>query len=466
MNWELPAEHCTIKSKNMVFNRFNFTVIIICVVIAISGIALVEVWTNADYRIGKLTVSTIWIGLIFLLIRYVNKTNRSLKQFLENLKYSDYVNSDNLSNKSFKELNLSFNEIIRYVRLAELEKESTHHYLRQVLDQMPTGIIASDEQGKVEIINRAGLDILEFDSLSSLSQLDNLQKELSSEIKQLANSKKKTISIQTKSDLKSILFKHKEIVINQRKIQVISFENIRAELDLEEEKAWQKIFRVLTHEIMNSIAPIRSLTNSVLQIFLTKEETKNIKQLSEEDIRFAVTGLQSIENRNKGLSNFVADFKKLMRVPEPKIEQIEINRFVNEVFPLLEELCADKKNKIVYNPLLKSKSFGIDKEQITQVLINLVKNSVEAIPSEKGRIEINSILGENKITLSIEDNGEGISKEVLSEIFIPFFTTKKEGSGIGLSLSRQIIRNHNAELRISSVKSKGTKCELIFPIIT
>ncbi|MCK5171686.1 MAG: GHKL domain-containing protein [Bacteroidales bacterium] len=449
----------------MVFNRFNFIVIFICILIAITGIAVVEVWTNIDYRIGKLTISIVWIGLIFLLIKYVNKTNRSLKQFLESLKYNDYVNSDDVSNKSFKELNFSFNEIIRYVRLAELEKESTHHYLRQLLDQMPTGIIASDEQGKIEIINRVGLKILEIDSLSNLSNLDKLQNNLSFEIKELSTSKKKVISVQTKNGLKSILFRQKEIVINQRKILVISFENIRSELDLEEEKAWQKIFRVLTHEIMNSIAPIRSLTASVLKIFLIDNKTKGINQLNEEDINFAVTGLRSIDSRNKGLTNFVSDFKKLMRIPEPQTEQAEINQFIDDVFPLLQELCVSKDIQLSYNRLQKAHFFLIDKEQITQVLINLVKNAVEAIKTKDGYIIIKTKIDSEQIYLTISDNGEGISKEVLSEIFIPFFTTKKEGSGIGLSISRQIIRNHDGELRISSEQNKGTKCEIVLPTI-
>ncbi|MBI9054596.1 MAG: ATP-binding protein [Bacteroidales bacterium] len=448
----------------MGFNRFNITVVLLCVIIAITGIALIEVWTNTDFKIAKLTVSLLWIGLILILIRYVNKTNRSLRQFLESIKYSDYINSDLESSKSFSELNFSFNEILRYVRLAELEKESTHHYLRHLLDEMPTGIITYDKQDKVEIINRAGLKILDLDSLSNLTLLNSIQPELKSEIKNLSQTKKKVISLQTKNELKTILFQHKEILINQRKIQVISFENIRAELDLEEEKAWQKIFRVLTHEIMNSIGPIRSLTASVLKIFSTNNEAKTLNQLNEEDIKVAVTGLRSIDNRNKGLTSFVSDFKKLMRIPDPKIEQIETNYFVNEIFPLLQELCDEKKIKIIYKPLIKSNFISIDKEQISQVLINLVKNAVEAIDSENGRIEINSAREENNIRLSINDNGEGISQEVLSEIFIPFFTTKKGGSGIGLSLSRQIIRNHNGELRISSKENEGTKCDLILPI--
>jgi len=449
----------------MGFNRFNITVILLCIIIAIVGIALIEVWTDSDFKIAKLTVTLLWIGLISILIRYVNKTNRSLKQFLESIKYSDYVNSDLESSKSFKELNFSLNEIIRYVRLAELEKESTNHYLRHLLDEMPTGIITYNKQNEVEIINRAGLKILDLKSLSNLSQLNTIEPKLESEIKNLSLTKKKVISFHTKNGLKSILFQHKEIVIIQRKIQVVSFENIRAELDLEEEKAWQKIFRVLTHEIMNSIGPIRSLTTSVLKIFSVNNDTKTIKQLNEKDIEFAVTGLKSIDNRNKGLTNFVSDFKKLMRVPEPKEEQVEINHFVDEVFPLLQELCVKKKIKLIYNPLIKSNFSSIDKEQITQVLINLVKNAVEAINSQEGRIEISSVLNENNINLSIKDNGEGIPLEVISEIFIPFFTTKQEGSGIGLSLSRQIIRNHGGELKISSKENIGTKCDLVLPIL-
>jgi nitrogen fixation/metabolism regulation signal transduction histidine kinase len=449
----------------MGFNRFNITVILLCILIAIAGIALVEAWTNTDFKIAKLTISVLWIGLILILIRYVNKTNRSLKQFLESIKYADFVNSDAEKGKSFKELNFSFNEIIRYVRLAELEKESTHHYLRHLLDEMPTGIITYDKRDKVEIINRVGLKILEMDVLSNLAQLNNVHPDLKSEIKDLPNTKKKVISIQTENGLKSILFRHKEIIINQRKIQVISFENIRAELDLEEERAWQRIFRVLTHEIMNSIAPIRSLTASVLKLFIANDKTKRIDQLNNEDIDIAVTGLKSIDNRNKGLSSFVFDFKKLMRIPEPQTEQIEINHFIDSVFPILQELSAEKKITLTYSRSEKAVFFKIDKEQITQVLINIVKNAVEAITNESGTIEIAANNDSDQVYITVSDNACGIPKEILSEIFIPFFTTKKEGSGIGLSISRQIMRNHKGELNISSEENHGTRSELSFPML-
>lgn len=455
----------------MGFNRFNITVVILCLLIAFSSIVLVEVWTNNDFKIAKLTVSIVWLLLIYALIKYVNKTNRSLKQFLENLKYSDYITSGSDYGKSFKELNLSLNEITRYVRIAELEKESTHQYLRQILDQMPSGIIAANNTGNVEIINRAGLDIFEISTLNKISQLDQLQKGLANEIIDLPKHNKKVISVKTSSGLKTILFKIKQIKINDRLVQIISFENIKTELDLEEERAWQKIFRVLTHEIMNSIGPIRSLTASVLKIFINENQPKTTEELNNEDIDFAVTGLQSIDNRNVGLSNFVADFKKLMRIPEPKLEQVELNSFIDNVFPLLKELSETKNIDLKYNRLLEKCFVKIDKQQITQVLINIIKNAVEAINSEKGKIELKSEINKNQLRLLITDNGIGIPDNLLPEIFIPFFTTKKEGSGIGLSISRQIIRNHKGELRISSQEKNlpagrqgGTRCELIFPI--
>lgn len=455
----------------MGFNRFNITVVILCLLIAFSSIVLVEVWTNNDFKIAKLTVSIVWLLLIYALIKYVNKTNRSLKQFLENLKYSDYITSGSDYGKSFKELNLSLNEITRYVRIAELEKESTHQYLRQILDQMPSGIIAANNTGNVEIINRAGLDIFEISTLNKISQLDQLQKGLANDIIDLPKHNKKVISVKTSSGLKTILFKIKQIKINDRLVQIISFENIKTELDLEEERAWQKIFRVLTHEIMNSIGPIRSLTASVLKIFINENQPKTTEELNNEDIGFAVTGLQSIDNRNVGLSNFVADFKKLMRIPEPKLEQVELNSFIDNVFPLLKELSETKNIDLKYNRLLEKCFVKIDKQQITQVLINIIKNAVEAINSEKGKIELKSEINKNQLRLLITDNGIGIPDNLLPEIFIPFFTTKKEGSGIGLSISRQIIRNHKGELRISSQEKNlpagrqgGTRCELIFPI--
>lgn len=448
----------------MGFNRFSLIVVLICILIAVNSIALVIVWNNSDYKVAKLTVSILWVVLILLLIGYVNKTNRSLTQFLENLRYSDYI-ADSDSGKSFRELNFNFNEIIRYVRLAELEKASTHQYLRQILDQMPSGIITTDKQGKVEIINRSGLDILEIQSVSDMQQLNTLKDNLSKELQELNKTKKKVINLNTKSGYKSVLFKLKEVIINQRLVQIISFENIRTELDLEEEKAWQKIFRVLTHEIMNSIGPIRSLTASVLKLFINNEDTKTLAQLNDEDINIAVAGLKSIDSRNQGLSSFVIDFKKMMRIPEPQLEQVELNQFMYEIVPLLNELCTSKNIQLDFIRSDKIFFVLIDKELISQVMINLVKNSVEAITSNNGIINIKTFLRDDNINISIADNGKGIHKEVLPEIFIPFFTTKKEGSGIGLSISRQILRKHKGDIHVKSEENIGSTFNLKLPVL-
>lgn len=449
----------------MGFNRFNINIILLCMLVAVISIALVEVWSNADYKVAKFTVSFIWSGTILLLIRYVNKTNRSLKQFLENIKYSDYLNTDT-PGKSFKELNLSLNEILRYLRLADLEKESTHQYFRQLLDQMPSGVIAVNSNGEIEIINRAGLEILDLSVLSFLSDLNKIQENLEQKLINLKELKKGVISVQTKQGLKSILFQSKAIIINQREIRIISFENIRTELDIEEEKAWRKIFRVLTHEIMNSIGPIRSLTASVLKIFNNTDKPKLVSQLQDEDIEFAVTGLKSIDNRNQGLSCFVDDFKKVMRIPEPKTERVNINTFVDEILPILKECCSTKNIQLEYSRLSKSYYILIDKEQITQVLINLVKNSTEAFKTNQGKIILNTKIQGDSLSFSVIDNGPGIPPEIQSEIFIPFFTTKKNGSGIGLSVSRQMIRNHGGEFAIVSEENIGTECNLIIPIVS
>ncbi len=449
----------------MGFNRFNINIILLCMLVAVISIALVEVWQNADYKVAKLTVSILWSGNILLLIRYVNKTNRSLKQFIENIKYSDYLNTDT-PGKSFKELNLSLNEILRYLRLADLEKESTHQYFRQLLDQMPSGVIAVNSNGEIEIINRAGLEILDLNELSFLSELNKIQENLEQKLINLKEFKKEVITVKTKKGLKSILFQAKVININQRKIRIISFENIRTELDIEEEKAWRKIFRVLTHEIMNSIGPIRSLTASVLKIFNNTDKPKLVSQLQDEDIEFAVTGLKSIDNRNKGLSSFVDDFKKVMRIPEPKTERVNINTFVDEILPILKECCSTKNIQLEYSSLSKSYYILIDKEQITQVLLNLVKNSTEAFKTNWGKIMLNAKIQGDSLSLSVIDNGPGIPSEIQSEIFIPFFTTKKDGSGIGLSVSRQMIRNHGGEFAIVSEENVGTECNLIFPLVS
>jgi len=430
----------------MAFNRFNGTVLFLILLIAFTGTGVIWVWSYPEFRVAKFSFAVVWILEIAFLLRYVNKTNRQLKLFLERINYSDFIRSDLDSGKSFRELNLTYNEIIRYIKLAQLEKASTNEYLRSIVDFVPVGILSVNRTGKVEMVNQACLNLFGISELKQIKDLNQLNVGLGDK---LMNLKEEQMLVDFEG-----LQKHGRLLVRvhtkriaDRELKLYSIQTIQSELEKEEASAWKKIFRVLTHEIMNSVGPIRSLTNSILQIFQENERAKPLASLNDEDIELTVSGLRSIDNRNKGLSKFVSDFKSLSRIPAPDLKKQNLKHFFSALKPVLMELFPVRSQEIDMESPNADIYLSFDEKQLAQVLINLVKNASEATrncPEPKVRLRVQKI--EAHIYIIVEDNGSGISSEIKDQIFIPFFTTKNNGSGIGLALSRQLIWNHGGKL--------------------
>lgn len=235
-------------------------------------------------------------------------------------------------------------------------------------------------------------------------------------------------------------------------------QNIKNELEAGEVDAWQKLIRVLTHEIMNSVTPITSLSDTLLDI--VQPSYTNKMPLDQESVNKVYTGLKAIRERNTGLRSFAKAYQSLTRLPAPDFKFVNAQEFLEKVRilvnPELQSIGITLKSKT--EPL--DHSFLADEEQIIQVILNLLKNSKEAFnedDSKKGKeIQISIIGDKSQTEILIIDNGRGISKESMDKIFVPFFTTKKSGSGIGLALARQIIHQHNGTIQVNSVENEGT----------
>jgi two-component system, NtrC family, nitrogen regulation sensor histidine kinase NtrY len=225
-----------------------------------------------------------------------------------------------------------------------------------------------------------------------------------------------------------------------------------------------KLIRVLMHEIMNSITPITSLSDSLLNIYKKAEKTVSPHELDEHKIATTIQGLKAISEQGKGLTNFVESYRKLTRIPKPELKTIRIADIFSRVKVLSESFDNMNNTKIVFNVDQMDLEILADENLISLVLINLIKNAVEANrENESGLIKISAGLSnENQAEILVSDNGPGISKENLDKIFIPFFTTRPDGSGIGLSLSRQIMGAHGGNLRVRSVPGKETVFYMTF----
>jgi nitrogen fixation/metabolism regulation signal transduction histidine kinase len=311
------------------------------------------------------------------------------------------------------------------------------------------GVISFDESGKVEFLNNAAKKLLKARFLDNINSLKKSNIELYNHLVSLKPNEKRIIKVADENDIYQVIFYTTIIRIKNKNFKIVSLQNIQSELEQQEIDAWQKLIRVLTHEIMNSVTPISSLAGTVNNILHDYTPGKRIDEDSINDVTKAIT---TIQKRSEGLLSFVNDYRSLTKVPKPKFEMVKINSLFSRVTELLESDLKEKKVELSYKVLPENLDILCDPALIEQVIINLILNSSQALQNTN-QPEMSLVAALNargKAIIRVSDNGSGMSEEVLDKIFIPFFSTKSEGSGIGLSLSKQIIISHGGSIRVQS----------------
>lgn len=441
----------------MVFNRFRLIAILLSVSMGLTSFVFVWTLDKDDLVIGKFLIVVLWFIELQALIRLVNKTNSSLSIFLEALKSSDFIPKQE-NTDSIGKLNLSYNSIIEIVKKARLDQQTQYLYFQYTLEHLSTGIISYKKDGTVDLFNTSAQKILGIRKMQNIGDVGQSKADSSLNLKNIEVGENKLIHLKSAESERKILIKASRFVLMNEEITLLSLQDIKTELDIEELNAWQRLIRVLTHEIMNSIGPMKSITSTTLNLFRKNNITKKAKDINDEIIEDTVLGLQTIQERNKGLMNFVKSYKKLLKIPLPAKQNVNIE----ELFQNLEQLFKDDfiNNKIEATFFINKEmeSFEADKTLLSQALINLIKNAIEALANSKNkRIKLNAHTKDSKCHIEVSDNGKGISDEIKSQIFIPFYTTKKEGDGIGLSLSRQIILAHDGNITVETKLGEGSK---------
>ncbi|WP_350137742.1 ATP-binding protein [Fulvivirga sp.] len=399
------------------------------------------------------------------LYRFISKTNRSLTRFLESVKYSDFASgftADNKLGKSFKDLNIAFNQVLEAFRKARSEKEEHLLYLNTIVEHVSTGLISFDIDGNVELINATAKRFIKIETLRNIEELIETQSRLYKVLFDLPTGKSSLFRMEGDIQLSVTAT---EIILRGKKVKLVALQNIQPELQKKELEAWQNLTKVLRHEIMNSITPIASLTSTLKDVLI--EDLKHIEgkyELPEEAVDDLQDGLDTIAGRSQGLIKFIDAYRDYTSIPLPVIKGILMEDLFDHISQLLKIEIRKSKIDFNYNIDPSEMMLYVDEELIEQVLINLIKNAIEALENtENPQIQLKAELNElNNPKITITDNGPGIVMEALEQVFIPFYTTKKTGSGIGLSLSRQIMQLHNGTLTVDSRLGEYTRFTLTF----
>ncbi len=411
------------------------------------------------------------LGVCFLIwqtisaIYAMNSTNRQITFFFDAIRNEDSTLHFPIKtgNRAIDELNVSMNRLNDVIGTVKMQNRTQEKYFGSIIEHAATGLLTFDENGHILIANSASRRLLGLDPLTHISQLEKVEKGLSFEFKELSQERYKLVRITNERGSLQLSLRATAMTINTKNVTLISIQDIRNELDEKETESWIRLIRVMTHEIMNSIAPITSLAETVSGYFADGDEIKKCHDLDEKIISNTVAGLKVIRERGSGLVKFVESYRQLTHLHEPIRKNVDLQLFMEKVKLLLSSELNLNKTALAIKYQNQGMKIFVDENLFSQVIINLVRNSYEALQGqENGMIQINTYKSTNNQTvIEVIDNGPGIPTELLDQIFVPFFTTRESGSGIGLSLSRQIIRKHNGTI---SVKSQpGNTCfELVF----
>ena len=450
----------------MTFRNFRINIIIRILLLSASIFLFFYTW-KTNYHVTPILVGIIILFEIYSLVRYVDRTNRDLTSFLESIRFSEFTRSFQIEGmgSSFDELNRAFNDVIGDFQKVRSEKEEHFHYLQSIVQNIDVSIIAYRKDGTVEMINKAAKTLFQIHSLKNVKLLEQLSQELVNTLLNISPGENTLVKVQDQDDILQLAIYATEFKVKDKLIILATINNIQNVLEEQETEAWQKLIRVLTHEIMNSITPIASLS-STLEIMLKGiTDGENIKEeMDIETVLEILQALQTINKRSTGLLHFVNTYRNLTRIPKPNFKIFHVKDMYKNIYLLMEEEISS--NKIEFNTNIEPENIEVsaDEQLIEQVIINLIRNSIHALESHKKPvIELKAYMNKRgRVTMQVADNGTGILPEVLDKVFIPFFTTKQSGSGIGLSLSRQILRLHNGTITANSVPEEETVFTLTF----
>lgn len=444
----------------MVFKNFRVQVTIRVLLLAVA--LFLMSWSLVNEYYLRATYSAIASVIVLIeFIWFVDRFNRDVKSFMVSLLQRDFTThfQSRGKSKSFDELYDALNRISDVFKIISAEKEAQFRFLEMLVEHLRVGILTVDETGKINLVNQALKTMLQKDVLFSLKSLETFNASLAVTLREIRSGETRLLKLRVNNELLQLSIHASEFLLENKYHKLISLQNIRNELDAREMEAWQKLIRVLTHEIMNSVSPIISLSETMHR--LIEEHKEALQHQNAELFNTLDKGLEAINIRGEGLFHFTQSYRKLTGIPKVSLKETNTKALIDRVTVLLESKLHEKG--IVLKVSGEQVPITVDPQLMEHVLINLFANAVDAL-SDTNSPQISIWVDHDpkgNVLIHVGDNGEGIDEITSENIFVPFFTTRRTGSGIGLALSKQILQLHHGDIRFTSEKGKGTEFVIV-----
>ena len=451
----------------MGFNNYTFNIVLRIVVLTLTVFLLAFLINQNTFIITILLVLTLVVLQVISIINFIEKSNKEITAFFDSINNGDFSKKypENTESTYINELNSKLNLVINKIKKVKIDREAKYQYIKTIVQHVGIGIVTFNRNGEIQIINTAAKKLFKISNLRNINQLRNVSEPLVESFMKLKTGGRDLIKIVHSDETIQLSVFAIELTLQGEEFKLVSVQNIQTELEENEMEAWQKLVRVLTHEIMNSVTPISSLANTVEEDLKERLFAGTVKyEISMEEMEDLHLAVQTIQKRSDGLIRFVTDFRSLSHIPKTEFSMVVITELFSQIETLMRSEIEKSSVNFEVSVAPGDMMLKIDKELIEQVLINLIKNAIQALEEADNRQIYLSAYRDsrNQNCISIKDNGTGIDEEAQSKIFIPFYTTKKSGSGIGLSLSKQIMRQHLGTISVKSKVDEGTEFVLRF----
>ncbi len=449
----------------MVSRHFYIHLILRVILITATAVGFGFSIVGKSYVLGIILFLFLVVQTV-LFINHFNQTNRKMAHLFDSIKNEDFTFSfsEDVKPKSLKALHQSLNRVNRLIQDTQIKNKTQETYYQEILKQANIGILAINTKGHILFSNLTAKKILNTNQLSHVRQLEKIDAPLFGFLSASKPINKKLIQLTNERESIQLTLKSTEIVLNGEVLKLITIQDINSELDEKETDSWMKLIRVLTHEIMNSVAPITSISESILGYYKSENGEVPIKKIDDRRIKNTIKGLEVIKNQGNDLMSFVQSYRSFLSIPTPDKKIIAVGKLLDKVNVLAEQIIGFGNISFKVEHTVENLEIFADEKQITQILINLSKNAIQSMEGKKeGILTFTSGINtdEGKY-IAIKDNGPGIPQEIIDQIFVPFFTTKRDGTGIGLSLSKKIMQLHGGNLTLQSNPLQETIFTLVF----
>ena len=445
----------------MNWKNFRFNILVRAVLLMALALLFAFLWLGTDFVVVPLLSGLMVLGTTIELIVYLERSHRDLAGFLSSIEHDDFSTTFTASRRggAFSGLYQELNRITDEFQRIRAEKEMQYQYLQTIVEHVEVGLLCySQRTGEVLLMNKALQRMLRRPYVQHINGFRYLGPRFTELTEQLRPGQQELLKLRHNQELMQLSVRAAEFKLRDEPYQLISFQDIRGELEARDLEAWQELIRILTHEIMNSVTPVVSLTGTLQEMFEDPDALEDPELLTD-----ARDGLSAIKNRGLGLMRFTQAYRDLTRLPEAQFEEVAVPTLLRRVATLFREESRQRGIPLAVEVAADLRPIQADPQLIEQVLINLIKNAMEALAqTEQPQVYLRARGEGNRLQVAVADNGPGIPDAVVERIFVPFYTTKEKGSGIGLSLSRQIMQLHKGSLSVFSAPGEGTTFTLVF----